>query len=79
MNWMELHEERDALLEYVAKNPPRTRKRTVSVPGITFNLGDFGTNNNGIFNVPIETQNRRSRAQTLDGGYRASVRMADSV
>jgi len=72
MNLIELNEERDALLDWVAKNPPRQRKRTLSVPGITYNLGHFGTNNSGVFSgtpAEINSAQRRTRAQTSDGQY----------
>lgn len=73
MNLIELNNERDALLDWVAKNPPRQRKRTLSVPGITYNLGNFGQNNTGVYsgNVPrtMGSAQRRARAQTSDGYY----------
>ena len=51
MNLMELAEERDALLEMVAKKPPRMRRQTLSVPGIDFQYGygDFGIGNVGVY------------------------------
>jgi len=67
MNLIEFNEERDALLDWVEKNPPRTRKRTLSVPHITYNLGQFGTNNSGVYNDGQDTGNRRARTQTSDG------------
>lgn len=44
MNWMEMARERELLLEHVAKHPPKTRTRTLSVPGIdiSFNFGSGG-------------------------------------
>lgn len=42
MNFLELAEEREVLLEWVAKNPPRRRKHTLSVPGIDFEKMDYG-------------------------------------
>ena len=76
MNLMELNNERDALLDYVAKNPPRQRKRTLSVPGISYNLGNFGKDNTGVFsgNIPHRGRNsqRRARALTSDGYYGVS-------
>jgi len=71
MNLMELNKERDALLDWVEKNPPRTRQRTCSVPHITYNLGGFGTNHSGVWN-PSErrdTMSRHSRMQTSDGNH----------
>eukprot|EP00554_Chaetoceros_debilis_P011471 CAMPEP_0194106304 /NCGR_PEP_ID=MMETSP0150-20130528/6354_1 /TAXON_ID=122233 /ORGANISM="Chaetoceros debilis, Strain MM31A-1" /LENGTH=1671 /DNA_ID=CAMNT_0038794413 /DNA_START=184 /DNA_END=5196 /DNA_ORIENTATION=+ len=73
MNIMELQNEREKLLEWVEKNPPRQRKRTLSVPGITIPGSDFGSNNVGVYgamsrNAPSSEQRRR-RAQTSDGNY----------
>lgn len=34
MDWSEMEREREVLLEWVVKNPPRRRHRTLSVPGI---------------------------------------------
>mmetsp|Transcript_5643 Transcript_5643/g.6925 ORF Transcript_5643/g.6925 Transcript_5643/m.6925 type:complete len:134 (-) Transcript_5643:25-426(-) len=77
MNLIELNEERDALLEWVSKNPPRRRKRTLSVPGITTNI-NFGTNNSGVYNGGIaeisSSAQRRARAQTSDWNYRFNMR-----
>ena len=73
MNLIELNEERDALLEWVAKNPPRQRKRTLSVPGITRNIGNFGSGNRGVYTggmSEIGSAQRRARAQTSDWNYR---------
>ena len=49
MDLLEFTNERDALLDWVEKNPPRTRKRTLSVPGITTNIANFGSNNRGVY------------------------------
>ncbi len=80
MNLIELNEERDALLDWVAKNPPRRRKRTLSVPGITTNI-NFGTNNSGVYYggsggglAEISSAQRRARAQTSDWNYRFDMR-----
>jgi hypothetical protein len=79
MDLIELNQERDKLLEWVAKNPPRQRNRTLSVPGITTNIANFGANNRGVYgygSIPdIErgrnrASNRRARAQTSDDNYR---------
>lgn len=65
MDLIELNEERDKLLEWVAKNPPRQRKRTLSVPGITTNIASFGANNRGVYSgLPPSSSDRRLRAQT---------------
>eukprot|EP00557_Chaetoceros_sp_GSL56_P012176 CAMPEP_0176484188 /NCGR_PEP_ID=MMETSP0200_2-20121128/4321_1 /TAXON_ID=947934 /ORGANISM="Chaetoceros sp., Strain GSL56" /LENGTH=1370 /DNA_ID=CAMNT_0017880645 /DNA_START=72 /DNA_END=4187 /DNA_ORIENTATION=- len=49
MDMIDFTNEREALLEWVERNPPRTRKRTMSVPGFGLNLGDFGSHNRGIY------------------------------
>ncbi len=72
MELMELNAEREALLNWVRDNPPRQRKRTLSVPGITSNIANFGSNNQGIYNgmTDIGSAQRRERAQTSDWNYR---------
>merc|ERR1712232_1103782 len=44
MNWLEMSREREILLDYVARSPPKQRTRTLSVPGIDidFNFGMGG-------------------------------------
>jgi len=75
MRDLEFAEERDALLDWVERNPPRTRKRTLSVPGITTNIANFGSNNQGVYtgsvtgNTITPGSARRMRAQTSDGNY----------
>lgn len=74
MKEVELRRETEALLDYVEKNPPRTRKRTLSVPGITTNIENFGSNNRGVYtgtrgNTATPGNERRLRAQTSDGYY----------
>ena len=51
MDWTELNRERDVLLDWVGKHPPRRRTQTLSVPGIDFNYGygDFGSGNTGVY------------------------------
>lgn len=81
MDLLDFTNERAALLDWVEKNPPRTRNRTMSVPG--FSVGNFGSNNRGIYtgagggqlpthvapgdgrNVSTPARERRRRAQTL--------------
>lgn len=74
MDLIELNTERDKLLEYVAKNPPRQRTRTLSVPGITAGIANFGVNNRGVYGSgmppPTNSADRRARAQTIDGNHR---------
>uniref|UniRef100_A0A6U6DSM2 Uncharacterized protein n=1 Tax=Odontella aurita TaxID=265563 RepID=A0A6U6DSM2_9STRA len=68
MSLLELDIERETLLEEVAKNPPRRRKRTLSVPGVDFNYGygDFGIGNAGVFDAEVGQGSEwtRNRAQT---------------
>ena len=53
MNWSEMNEEREVLLDWVAKNPPRQRRHTLSVPGMDFNNfnldEEFGRGNSGVY------------------------------
>jgi hypothetical protein len=50
LNVIQMETERDLLLEWVGKNPPRRRNRTISVPGIDFNYGStFGTGHSGVY------------------------------
>ncbi len=71
MDMMELQDEREKLLQWVEKNPPRQRKRTLSVPGITIPGQNFGNNNSGVYGAIGRTpaSERRRRAQTSDGNY----------
>lgn len=76
MNWNEMNRERDVLLDWVGKNPPRLRSQTLSVPGIHFNYGygDFGIGNSGVYRDDVERdqsrfiayQSNRMRAKTSD-------------
>jgi hypothetical protein len=64
MHWSEMQQERDVLLEWTEKHPPRRRHRTLSVPGINFNYGSpLGTGNSGVYGAlgihsPIPTRRR---------------------
>jgi hypothetical protein len=50
MDWSEMQEEREVLLEWVGKHPPRRRHRTLSVPGLDFSYGSrIGTGNSGVY------------------------------
>ena len=62
MNAIEMDNELEVLLDYVAKHPPRRRTQTLSVPGIDFNygFGDFGAGNRGVYD-----DRRHSRSNTL--------------
>jgi hypothetical protein len=47
--------ERELLLEYVARNPPRRRHRTLSVPGIDFTYDEnIGVGNSGVYGMMEE-------------------------
>ena len=69
MNWSEMQEEEEVLLEWVGKHPPRRRHRTLSVPGVDFNYGSsqpsFGTGNTGVYGSysPIPSARKRSLSQ----------------
>ena len=57
MAWSEMEKERELLLEWVGKHPPRRRNRTLSVPGIDFSYGpDLGVGNAGVYGVHLDTQ-----------------------
>jgi len=77
MNWSEMLEEEDVLLDYVGKNPPRRRHRTLSVPGIDFNYGSsqpvFGTNNTGIYGSYSPTYIPPRRRRSLSQGENPST------
>lgn len=50
LNVIQMDAERELLLDWVGKNPPRRRNRTLSVPGIDFNYGSgFGSGNAGVY------------------------------
>ncbi len=64
MNWSEMQEEREVLLDWVVKNPPRLRHRTLSVPGLDFSYGNsLGTGNSGVYGS-IHWSGPRRRADT---------------
>ena len=77
MNWSEMQEEKEKLLEWVGKHPPRRRTRTLSVPGIDFNYGSsepaFGTGNSGVYGAysPIQSS-RPGRRRSLSHGEESS-------
>jgi hypothetical protein len=69
MKWSEVQEEREVLLEWVGKHPPRRRHRTLSVPGIDFRYGaSLGTGNSGIYGTfsPLPQSRRRFMSQGED-------------
>ena len=66
MSELQMDIERDLLLDWVARNPPRRRHRTLSVPGIDFSYGEeIGTGNTGVYGMdPNISRSRRQRATT---------------
>jgi hypothetical protein len=68
MNWNEMQEEAEALLDWVGKHPPRRRHRTLSVPGIDFTYGGstqpFGTGNTGVYGT-MSSDTAHNRHMTL--------------
>ena len=77
MNWSEMLEEEDVLLDYVGKHPPRRRHRTLSVPGIDFNYGssqtEFGTNNTGVYSTYSPNQRSSRRRRSFSQGENPSI------
>lgn len=80
MNDAELREERAALLDWVAKNAPRKRNRTMSIPGV-MHLRDkagrdvYGTFMGGLIDSAVagldedRRGSRHTRSRTSVGGY----------
>lgn len=70
MNQLQMDVERELLLDWVGKNPPRRRHRTLSVPGIDFTYGAtgaFGAGNAGVYGMDEGTGSpwfSRPRANT---------------
>jgi hypothetical protein len=74
MTELQMDIERELLLEYVARNPPRRRHRTLSVPGIDFSYGDenIGVGHTGVYGMMEEASSadwvqpppRRTRANS---------------
>lgn len=76
MNWSEMLEEEDVLLDYVGKHPPRRRHKTLSVPGIDFNYGStsaFGTNNSGVYGTVDSPSRRSSKRRSMSQGTSSTV------
>lgn len=48
MNRIQVDVERELLLDWVGKNPPRRRNRTLSVPGVDFG-SSLGSGNRGVY------------------------------
>lgn len=62
MDSIEVDLEREFLLDWVGKNAPRRRHRTLSVPGIDFSYGSgFGSGNLGVYGGLEEGLSRWSR------------------
>jgi len=75
MTILELDEEREKLLDWVAENPAKQRHRTLSVPGIDFNYGYGDFRGSGVFDGNAAEEGRgptylstRNRSMTHDGG-----------
>lgn len=73
MSDIQMDVERELLLDWVGKNPPRRRHRTLSVPGIDFNYGsaDFGIGNNGVYGINDDTQRRETSARSSSTSNRS--------
>jgi len=80
MSELQMDIERELLLDWVGKHPPRRRHRTLSVPGIDFNYGaSIGTGNSGVFGMEEGDlrASRRTRLNTSSGsspGFFSSTR-----
>lgn len=69
MDVIEMEREREILLDWAARNAPRRRNRTLSVPGVDFRYGqNFGTGNTGIYGMEQGhsswAHGRRSRSRS---------------
>jgi hypothetical protein len=74
MKWSEMQAERELLLEYAAKHPPRRRHRTLSVPGIDFNYGaSLGTGNLGVYHGSFSPAQQSRRRVMSHGGENPSL------
>ena len=78
MPWGEMERERELLVEYVGKHPPRRRNRTLSVPGIDFTYGpDFGAGHNGVYGVDMGSHDmliNEARAKAQANNYQQGER-----
>ena len=75
-------EERERLLDWVAKNPAKQRHRTLSVPGIDFNYGYGDFRGNGVYDGNAAEEGRgntymstRNRSMTHDEEEKLAVRL----
>jgi hypothetical protein len=72
MSNLQMDIERELLLEYVARNPPRRRHRTLSVPGIDFTYDEsFGVGNSGVYGMMEEGPHTGGWGQPPHGRSRA--------
>jgi hypothetical protein len=78
MDMIDFTNERERLLEWVERNPPRTRKRTMSVPGFGLNLGDFGSHNRGIYTGGSGVGYLPTHHAVSSGGMNTSVSNSSS-
>lgn len=68
MDALSMERERDVLLDWVGKNPPRRRHRTLSVPGIDFSYGAHIGTGSGVYGMSpqsLPTPPNRQRSTTL--------------
>lgn len=69
MSELQMDIERDLLLDWVARNPPRRRHRTLSVPGIDFSYGeDIGTGS-GVYGADSSAPWGRHQRATTSSPY----------
>jgi hypothetical protein len=70
MDSIEVDLETEFLLDWVGKNAPQLRHRTLSVPGIDFSYGTgFGSGNLGVYGGMEEGNSRWSTRRRLTDGY----------
>ena len=72
MGFVRMEQEREILLDWVARNKPRRRNRTLSVPGIDFHYGAavVGTGTGVYGAVQPPGTPRRSIPETRQGSGR---------
>jgi len=65
MKWSEMNDEREALLQWALKFPPRRRNKTLSVPGIDHFGPQFGLGqgNSGVYDDFNDLESRLRTAR----------------
>lgn len=64
-----MEQEREILLDWVARNKPRRRNRTLSVPGIDFNYGVAGVGSGtGVYGMGHSPRGPLRRGMTDERG-----------